>query len=48
MREPTIERKEYVTPAIILELDMETRAGSPLPCPTPLFPLPQSELDKCK
>lgn len=39
--------KPYETPAIVVELDLETRAGSPGPC-EPLFPLPESELRKCR
>ncbi|MBN1537100.1 MAG: hypothetical protein JW908_10250 [Anaerolineales bacterium] len=36
-------RKPYLTPAIIHELELETRAGSPLGIPDPLdenFPVP--------
>lgn len=40
-------RKVYAAPEIVLELDLETRAGSPIdPCVTPVFPLPESELRK--
>lgn len=31
-------RKSYISPAIIHELDLETRAGSPLGLPDPLNP----------
>ncbi|MBN1537098.1 MAG: hypothetical protein JW908_10240 [Anaerolineales bacterium] len=30
------ERKNYIRPAIVHELDLETRAGSPLGMPDPL------------
>jgi len=41
--QPMEARKPYLTPAIVHELELETRAGSPLGLPDPLdenFPVP--------
>lgn len=41
-------KKVYEAPRVVMELDLETQAGSPGGCGTPAFPLPESELGKCK
>ena len=37
--QPKMQRKPYAKPAIIVELELETRAGSPVGMPDPFDPL---------
>ena len=37
--QPKTQRKPYAKPAIIVELELETRAGSPVGMPDPFDPL---------